>query len=256
MEAYLNWSGGKDASFALWQLQQQGGVNVRGLFTTLSEAFRRVSMHGVQEVLLDEQARLTGLPLRKAYLPENASMEDYNRIMTEALEAYRADGIDKAVFGDIFLEDLRAYRETQLAKVGMEGIFPLWKRDSAELVRDFIAAGFKAIIVCVNDRYLPASFAGRELDASFLADLPAGVDPCGENGEFHSFVYDGPIFSSPVRFTPGEVTTRTYTPAGNQGTNCYKDEEEGDDCFKKDCFKDDTQTWDTRFHFRELHPCN
>ncbi|WP_298716902.1 adenine nucleotide alpha hydrolase [Chitinophaga sp.] len=251
MEAYINWSGGKDASFALWQLQQSGEVNVRGLFTTLSEAYRRVSMHGVQEVLLDEQARRTGLPLKKAFLPENASMEDYNRIMNEALEGYQREGIRRAVFGDIFLEDLRAYRESQLAKAGMEGVFPLWKRDSAQLAQDFIAAGFKAVIVCVNDRFLPAEFAGREFDAAFLADLPAGVDPCGENGEFHSFVYDGPIFSSPVPFRMGETVTRTYAPARN-GDDCYKKE---DNCFQEDGGEEEKPlAWDTRFHFRELLP--
>lgn len=252
MEAYLNWSGGKDASFALWQLQQQGGVNVRGLFTTLSEAHRRVSMHGVQEALLDEQARRTGLPLKKAFLPENASMDDYNRIMSEALEGYVASGIRQAVFGDIFLEDLRAYRESQLEKAGMEGIFPLWKRDSAQLAKDFIAAGFKAVIVCVNDRFLPAAFAGREFDAAFLAGLPDNVDPCGENGEFHTFVYDGPIFSSPVPFQFGETVTRTYTPA-RKGDDCFK-KDDADNCFKEDCYKEEPLTWDTRFHFRELHP--
>ncbi|MGE7777827.1 ATP-binding protein [Chitinophaga sp. NPDC101104] len=245
MEAYLNWSGGKDASFALWQLQKQGNIQVRGLFTTLSAAYRRVSMHGVQERLLDEQALRTGIPLKKAYLPENASMEDYNGIMTEALESYRLAGISRAVFGDIFLEDLRAYRESQLAKAGMEGIFPLWKRNSLELAKDFIASGFRAVIVCVNDRYLPASFAGREFDAAFLEDLPENVDPCGENGEFHSFVYDGPIFHEPVPFQMGETVTRTYAPARNN-----------DDCYKKeDLDKDEAPpAWDTRFHFRELHP--
>ncbi len=148
-------------------------------------------------------------------------MEDYNRIMRAALEDYQQAGIRKAVFGDIFLEDLRAYRESQLALAGMEGIFPLWKRDSAALAEDFISAGFKAVIVCVNDRYLPASFAGREFDAFFLADLPDNVDPCGENGEFHSFVYNGPIFSEPVPFRLGETVTRTYAPARN-GDDCYK----------------------------------
>ncbi|RPD40094.1 adenine nucleotide alpha hydrolase [Chitinophaga barathri] len=248
MDAYINWSGGKDAAFALWQLQQAPGYRVRHLFTTLSGPFRRVSMHGVREELLDEQARLTGLPVKKAYLPEHASMEDYNHIMHEALEGFHASGIRYAVFGDIFLEDLRAYRETQLAQAGMEGVFPLWKRDSATLVRDFIAAGFKAVIVCVNAKYLPASFAGRVIDETFLADLPPGVDPCGENGEFHSFVFDGPLFASPVPFTIGETVERVYSPAANQGGNCYKDD--GDNDLKEE----ETGHWDTRFYFCDLLP--
>lgn len=249
MNAYINWSGGKDASFALWQLQQTKQYKVQYLFTTLSETFRRVSMHGVREELLDEQARQTGIALKKAYLPENASMEDYNRIMTEQLTVLQAEGIRHAVFGDIFLEDLRAYREGQLAKVGMKGVFPLWKRNSLELVRDFINAGFKAVIVCVNARYLPASFAGRLIDEAFLADLPAGVDPCGENGEFHSFVFDGPLFAAPVAFKTGETVERVYTPAPNQGGNCYKDDG------KKDCsVKDEPADWDTRFFFCDLIP--
>lgn len=249
MNAYINWSGGKDASFALWRLQQEGNWQVRYLFTTLSGPYRRISMHGVREELLDEQARQTGIALKKAYLPENASMEDYNRIMTEQLAALQAEGIRHAVFGDIFLEDLRAYREKQLAQAGMEGVFPLWKRDSTELVRDFIRAGFKAIIVCVNARYLPASFAGRLIDEAFLADLPAGVDPCGENGEFHSFVFDGPLFAAPVAFQVGETVERVYAPASGQGGDCYKDDGE-----KNGAVKDDPAHWDTRFFFCDLLP--
>lgn len=247
MNAYINWSGGKDASLALWQLQQEGKYDIRYLFTTLSEAHRRVSMHGVREELLDEQARQTGIELVKAWLPENASMEDYNGIMRERLSRFREEGVRQAVFGDIFLEDLRAYRETQLAQVDMQGVFPLWKRDSAGLVREFIAAGFKAVIVCVNAKYLPASFAGRLIDASFLADLPAGVDPCGENGEFHSFVFDGPIFKAPVAFTTGETVERSYTPAGNNGSDCYKEDD-------NDCFRATPAEWDTRFFFCDLLP--
>lgn len=249
MDAYINWSGGKDASFALWQLQQNRAYTIKYLFTTLSEAYRRVSMHGVREALLDEQARQTGIPLKKAYLPENASMEDYNRIMTEQLAGLHAEGIRHAVFGDIFLEDLRTYREGQLAKAGMEGVFPLWKRDSASLVRDFIRAGFKAVIVCVNAQYLPASFAGRMIDEAFLADLPAGVDPCGENGEFHSFVFDGPLFAAPVAFQIGETVERVYAPASGQGGNCYKDDGE-----KNEPGNNAPANWDTRFYFCELIP--
>lgn len=245
--AYLNWSGGKDASFALWHLQQAGTHDVKYLFTTLSAVHKRVSMHGVREELLDEQARQTGIPLVKAYLPENASMEDYNHIMHDRLAAFRQENIGDAVFGDIFLEDLRTYRESQLAQVNMQGVFPLWKKDSTQLVKDFIAAGFKAVIVCVNAKYLPASFAGRLIDETFLADLPAGVDPCGENGEFHSFVFEGPIFKAPVAFNIGETVERTYAPVRNDGGNCYKDDGENDSSGQPGY-------WDTRFFFCDLLP--
>ncbi len=248
MDAYINWSGGKDATFALWQLQKQQLYRVRYLFTTLSEAYHRVSMHGVREALLEEQAKQTGIPLKKAYLPENASMEDYNRIMEAQLTDLQSEGIRHAVFGDIFLEDLRAYREAQLAKVGMNGVFPLWGRDSAGLMRDFLAEGFKAVIVCVNAKYLPASFAGRFIDEAFLADLPPGVDPCGENGEFHSFVFDGPLFAQPVDFQLGETVERVYAPARSRGGDCYKDD--GENCFKKE----EPTDWDTRFYFCDLLP--
>jgi uncharacterized protein (TIGR00290 family) len=224
--AFINWSSGKDACFALWTIRQQGIYNIRYLFTTLSAGFQRVSMHGVREALLDEQARQIGIPLKKAFLPENASMEDYNRLMQQQMEEMLQEHITHAVFGDIFLEDLRQYREAQLSQIGMQGVFPIWQLDSAELLRQIIQAGFKAIVVCVNARYLDASFAGRVIDEQFLADLPPGVDPCGENGEFHTFVFDGPLFKAPVSFTPGETVERTYS-AGN---------------------------WDNRFFFKELLP--
>ncbi|RAJ04014.1 uncharacterized protein (TIGR00290 family) [Chitinophaga skermanii] len=237
--AFLNWSGGKDASFALWHMQQQQQYKVSYLFTTLSQAYKRVSMHGVREELLDAQAASIGIPLVKAYLPENASMEDYNHIMTNTLTGLQAQGISNAVFGDIFLEDLRKYRETQLAQIGMQGIFPLWQKNTRQLVLDFNAAGFKTVIVCTNAKYLDASFAGRVLDEQCLADFPPNVDPCGENGEFHTFVYDGPIFSTPIDFQLGETVTRYYEPARNE-----------DDCYKKDAEKD----WDTAFFYRDLLP--
>jgi len=204
----MNWSSGKDACFALWTLRQQGLYDVRYLFTTLNAGYQRVSMHGVREALLDEQARQLGIPLKKAYLQEHASMEDYNKMMQEQMEGMLKEQISHAVFGDIFLEDLRQYREAQLAKVGMQGVFPIWKQDSRSLLKQIIAAGFRAIIVCANARYLDASFAGRILDEQFLEDLPPNVDPCGENGEFHTCVYDGPIFSHPIHVESEETVDR------------------------------------------------
>lgn len=236
--AFINWSSGKDACFALWTIRQQGLYDVRYLFTTLNAGFHRVSMHGVREALLDEQARQLGIPLRKAYLPENASMEDYNRLMQLRMEEMLRENITHAVFGDIFLEDLRAYRETQLARVNMQGVFPVWKQDSRSMLLQIIQAGFKAIVVCVNARYLDASFAGRIIDEHFLADLPPGVDPCGENGEFHTFVFDGPLFRAPVPFTPGETVERTYAPSGKSDTP------DGEPA----------AVWDNRFFFKELLP--
>lgn len=229
--AFINWSSGKDACWALWTLQQQGVYEVRYLFTTLSAGYHRVSMHGVREALLDEQARQTGIPLKKAYLPGNASMEDYNRLMQAAMEEMLQENIRHAVFGDIFLEDLKQYRETQLAKAGMQGVFPLWRQNSRDLLLQLVQAGFKAIVVCVNARYLDASFAGRIIDGQFLNDLPPEVDPCGENGEFHTFVFDGPLFKAPVSFTIGETVERTYPAQQNDQL---------------------APMWDNRFYFKEL----
>ncbi|GAA0528100.1 uncharacterized protein (TIGR00290 family) [Chitinophaga japonensis] len=235
--AFMNWSSGKDASFALWTLRQQGRFDVRYLFTTLSAGYKRVSMHGVQEALLDEQARQTGIPLKKAFLPEHASMEDYNQVMQEQMAAMVQEGIRHAVFGDIFLEDLKQYRETQLARAGMQGVFPLWRQNSRSLLLQMIQAGFKAIVVCANARYLDASFAGRIINEQFLADLPPEVDPCGENGEFHTFVFDGPLFRAPVSFTPGDTVERVYAPSG-----------------QSDAPAGQAANWDNRFYFKELLP--
>jgi uncharacterized protein (TIGR00290 family) len=143
-------------------------------------------------------------------LPEMPSMEDYNREMFGIMQGFKDEGIDYSIFGDIFLEDLKVYREGQLAKVGMQGVFPIWKRDTTDLVKEFIALGFKAVLVCVNEKQLDKSFAGRLIDESFLNDLPTGVDPCGENGEYHSFVFDGPIFKNPIPIKLGEVVYRKY----------------------------------------------
>jgi uncharacterized protein (TIGR00290 family) len=220
-KALFHWSGGKDSALALYHLLQDDTYTDVQLLTTASEASGRVSMHGVRTELVERQARALGLPLRWLRLPEQVPMPVYEQIMQETLTAFRTQQYQCSVFGDIFLEDLKAFREKNLAKAGMRGVFPLWGRDSRQLVSAFIGLGFKAVIVCVNAKYLDASFAGRPLDHAFLRDLPPGVDPCGENGEYHSFVYDGPIFREPVRFAPGEKVFRTYAPTPKDDDNCF-----------------------------------
>lgn len=223
-KSVFNWSGGKDSALCLYHVLQQKNYSIAYLLTTLSESTQRISMHGVRQELLERQAQSIGFPLKQVLLPGNASMSAYNRLMENSMRPLQEQGITHAIFGDINLQDLREYREKQLAQVSMEAVFPLWGRPTGELVREFIALGFKAVVVCVNERLLDASFAGRELDKSFLQDLPAGVDPAGENGEFHTFVYDGPIFTSPVKFTAGEKVHKTYAPAADPDDNCYAEE--------------------------------
>ncbi len=209
-KAVYNWSGGKDSSFALWQVLKNKKFDIKYLLTSMSAEHRRISMHGVAEYLLDEQAENLGLPLRKIYLKEDSSLETYNSVIEEELKYAKSIGVSASIFGDIFLEDLRDYREKQLEKVGMKGIFPIWKRDTLELVNEFIDSGFKAVIVSANARLLDKSFCGRIIDHDFINDLPKGVDPCGENGEFHSFVFDGPIFSKPIDIEIGETIKKKY----------------------------------------------
>jgi uncharacterized protein (TIGR00290 family) len=202
------WSGGKDSSMALYEIQKTDDFEIAALLTTVTAGYDRISMHGVRRTLLRQQAEALGLPLYQVFISIKASNEEYESKMKEALALYQEKGVQTVAFGDIFLEDLRAYRERHLSLVGMKGLFPVWKRDTNELVRTFIALGFKAIVVCVDTKVLDESFAGRMIDEAFLRDLPASVDPCGENGEFHSFVFDGPIFTRPVSFTVGEVVVR------------------------------------------------
>ncbi len=204
----MSWSGGKDSAMALYELQKAGRHEVASLLTTVTEEYDRISMHGVRRALLERQAESLGLPLHKIFIPRNCRNQDYEMKMEEALAGYRSKGIHGVAFGDIFLEDLRQYREKNLARVGMRGLFPLWKRDTRELVRTLIQLGFRAIQVCVDARVLDRSFAGQWMDDEFLRRLPPGVDPCGENGEFHSFVSAGPIFEQPIQFAVGEVVER------------------------------------------------
>ena len=202
------WSGGKDSAMALHALQSAHGHRVTALLTTITEEYDRISMHGVRRVLLERQAVSIGLPLHTVMIPPQCINATYEARMKEALNEHRTRGVQRVAFGDIFLEDLRLYRERNLVQLGMEALFPIWKRDTRELASEFLRLGFQAITVCIDPRVLDPSFAGRVLDESFFADLPAGVDPCGENGEFHTFVFDGPVFRTPIRFVTGEKVLR------------------------------------------------
>ncbi|HWB63576.1 MAG TPA: diphthine--ammonia ligase [Chitinophagales bacterium] len=213
--AVFNWSGGKDSSLALHRVLQQGEYDIDCLLTTASIQQKRINMHGVRLELMQKQAEAIGLPLMPVMLNDMPAMEEYNRVMGDTMKALSGKGITYSIFGDIFLEDLKDYRDGQLTKVNMKGVYPIWKEDSLQLLKQFIEQGFKAVLVCVNERYLDKSFAGRLLDESFLNDLPDGVDPCGENGEFHSFVFDGPIFKQPVAYKTGEVVYRKYELSGS-----------------------------------------
>lgn len=211
MKAVFNWSGGKDSALAVYRMMQAGEPALSCLLTTVNESFGRVSMHGVRTKLLEMQAESIGLPLVKVMLPEMPDMATYERIMEEQLRNLKGKGVDAAVFGDIFLEDLRKYREQKLSDLGIKCLFPIWQIPTNQLIMEFIGLGFKAITVCVDEKHLDRTFAGRTIDESFVRDLPATVDPCGENGEFHSFVFDGPIFRKPVVFETGEIVYRRYS---------------------------------------------
>lgn len=204
----MSWSGGKDSASALYELRKNNAYEVVALLTTVTEGYDRISMHGVRRSLLEEQARSLGIPVEEVCISRQASNEEYESRLKEKLLFYKQKGVLSVVTGDIFLEDLRRYREENLAKIGMQGIFPLWKRDTRELAHTFIKLGFKAVITCVDTQHLGREFAGREFDRQFLSDLPPHIDPCGENGEFHSFVYAGPIFQRPIACRRGPIVLR------------------------------------------------
>jgi uncharacterized protein (TIGR00290 family) len=207
-KAWLAWSSGKDSAWALHVLQKSPEVEVVGLLTTVTESFRRVSMHGVRETLLEAQAEALDLPLHRVYIPTPCPDEAYDDAMRAALQRARADGVTQVVFGDVSLDDVRAYREDRLREVGMVARFPLWMRDTESLARDMIRGGLRALLTCVDPRKVPREMAGRPYDEPLLASLPDSVDPCGENGEFHTFVWDGPMFAAPVDVRPGETVER------------------------------------------------
>lgn len=208
--ALMNWSGGKDSALVLHRVLQEGHYAVTSLLTTMNGHFGRVSMHGVRQELVQAQADRLGLPLHQLHLPEQITMADYARQMADTLRPLVAEGVTHAIFGDIFLSDLRAWREAQLTLVGLTGVFPLWEVPSLALLDEFWEAGFQTIVVAVNGQLLDRSFCGRVLDRQFVADLPPGIDPCGENGEFHTFVFAAPYFATSIAVTVGEVVDRTY----------------------------------------------
>lgn len=202
----VSWSGGKDSCLALAEIRRTRGV--AALLTTVTRDFDRISMHGVRRILLERQAESLGIPLHEVLISKGATNDEYERKTSAALEELRAQGVDSVVFGDLFLEDIRAYRERLLSRLGMKGLYPVWGRDTSGLIKEFLARGFKAAVVCVDPAKLPREFVGRLLDEEFLSELPPEVDPCGENGEFHTFVYNGPGFRTPIAFSYGEIVMR------------------------------------------------
>lgn len=209
-KAIFNWSSGKDSALALYKVLRNSEFEIACLLTSVNQQLQRISMHGVRVELLEQQAKSLGLPLEIMQIPEIPTMEAYENVMNETLTKLKNQGVTHSIFGDILLEDLRKYREDQLAKIGFEAIFPLWQIPTTDLIQEFIALGFKTIVVCVNERFLDKSFVGRIIDQDFINDLPENVDLCGENGEFHTFTFDGPIFSKPIDFEIGEIVYKKY----------------------------------------------
>lgn len=207
-KAIFSWSGGKDSAFCLQKVLNEKTFDVAYLLTTVNDQFHRISMHGVREALLEKQAESIGIPLLKVTVSEGTNQE-YERQMEAILTKAKSEGIQYVIFGDIFLDDLRVYREMNLAKIGMQGVFPLWKMDTVMLIRDFVNMQFKTVLSCTNDAYLGKEWVGREIDETFIDQLPMNVDPCGENGEYHSFCYEGPLFKKKIAFSVGE---KVYKP--------------------------------------------
>ncbi len=221
----VSWSSGKDSAFALWEARREGRLDVVGLLTTVTDAFGRVSIHGVRERLLDLQAEAVGLPVYRVRIPYPCPNETYERAMATAVEAMHRDGVRRLLFGDLYLSDVRAYREERLASTGIVPEFPLWGQDTSKLARSMIGAGLVAHVVSLDPRRIPRELAGRRFDEEFLEDLPESADPCGENGEFHTFVSDGPMLRHPIRVRTGATVERDgflftdLEPVGEGGSN-------------------------------------
>lgn len=239
-KAYFNWSTGKDSSLALYKILQQKEYQIEKIITNVNKDYQRVSMHGLHESLLDAQAKSIGIPLEKIEFPADVTMDLYNQKMKEKTADLKSSGLNHAVFGDIFLEDLRNYRDSKLQEVGITGVYPLWKQDTKTLLREFLALGFKTITVCVNAKVLGKEFVGRIIDEDFINELPDTVDVCGENGEFHTFCYDGPIFNTPIKFEIGEKVKRSYTLNKDNSQNCHQDT------------KEEVKNYDTSFWYCDL----
>ena len=207
-KAILSWSSGKDSAMALRRVLTTKEVDVVCLLTTTTYQFHRVSMHGVREELVHLQAKSLGYPLEKIQIPYPCPNEIYEQQMQNVLSGWKAKGVSHVIFGDLFLEDIRKYREEKLAQIHLKPVFPLWGESTAKLAKEMIQVGFRCVVTCVDPKKLDAGFAGRQFDDSFLRDLPPHVDPCGENGEFHTFVYDGPLFDEPIPVVVGESVLR------------------------------------------------
>lgn len=207
-KAVFSWSTGKDSALALYCVLSSGSYEIEELITTVTEEYERVNMHGVRISLLEMQAWSVGIPLKKISIPKRCTNDIYEKIMLGVMNQYSAMGIDTAIFGDLYLEDIRDYRETQLKRIGMKAEFPVWDSDTESTSRLIIEKGFKSIVTCVDSSYLSSGFAGRDYNREFLDTIPDRVDPCGENGEFHTFAYEGPVFKHKIDFKTGEVTLR------------------------------------------------
>jgi len=206
--ALLSWSGGKDSAMALFETRASNSFHVVALLTTVTRDFDRISMHGVRRVLLEKQAELLGLPVEKIWITKGAANQEYDSQMRRSLQKYKRSGVENVIFGDLFLQDIRRYREERLSEVGMRGVFPLWGRDTTKLARLIVDSGFRAIICTVDPKAMDKSYCGIEFDSDFVSRIPPGVDPCGENGEFHTFVYDGPTFKERIDIKVGDVVLR------------------------------------------------
>ncbi|MEL1240310.1 Dph6-related ATP pyrophosphatase [Flavobacterium flavipallidum] len=240
-KALFNWSSGKDSALALYKIRQNPEFTIDCLLTSVNQQYQRISMHGVRKELLEQQAQSIGIPLEIMQIPEMPSMEVYENVMQQTLDKLKEKGITHSVFGDIFLEDLRQYREDKLATIGFEAVFPIWKIPTKNLIQEFIALGFKTIVVCVNERYLDQSFVGRIIDQQFIDDLPENVDVCGENGEFHTFCFDGPIYKNPIEFEIGETVYRKYEKPKQDSSNTA-------------CDTNDSTAYDYGFWYCDLLP--
>ncbi len=222
-KTYFNWSSGKDSAIALYHLLNDDNYSVDELITTVNSHYNRVSMHGLRKELLIAQTNALDIPASLIELPEMPSMAVYEQKMTETVSRLKSDGFTHSAFGDIFLEDLRKYREEQLAKEGFKAVFPIWKRNTKVLLNEFLELGFKTIIVCANSKYFDEDFVGTVIDKNFIKNLPDGVDPCGENGEFHTFCFDAPIFKKQIDFTIGEKVYREYDHPNTDDSVCSSD---------------------------------
>ena len=240
-KALFNWSSGKDSALALYKILQNPEFKIEYLLTSVNQQFKRISMHGVRVELLQQQAESIGITLEIMEIPEMPTMEVYESVMQQTLEKLKNKEISYSVFGDIFLEDLRQYREDKLATMGFEGVFPIWRIPTKELIQEFISLGFQTVVVCVNERYLDKSFVGKIINQQFIDDLPENVDVCGENGEFHTFCFDGPIFQKPIDFELGEIVYRKYEKPKTDSSNTA-------------CDADDSTAYDYGFWYCDLIP--